>query len=293
LLTLPVAAALIAVPGQLAILLAAPFARSQRLCSALSEFVLFEFFTVSRSLTLGAACVFLALALWRRGHWAWPFIVLLPQCDFLFGVLSFIFVGWRWAERRAPLGWWAGGSPRACCSMVGAPCADVAPAITQPGRLARLIDWLADERAGLPLQWHGLRPEWGQPPPALLGAIALFAVAAMAWHSCAADRPIARAGRLCRIYASVQRGGLRPSVRHSCSARCCWWRWSGARPAGGRPGVWMRAWLWLVAGCGVFMAVVALIMPFNNSDRASAWIASHNLSQERWLAFPESAGERG
>ncbi|WP_054131099.1 hypothetical protein [Novosphingobium sp. AAP1] len=296
LLTLPVAAALIAVPGQLAILLGAPFARSQRLCLALSEFVLFEFLTVSRSLTLGAVCVFLALALWRRGHWAWPFIILLPQCDFLFGVLSFVFAGWRWVERRAPLGWlggWIASGLLAAWWVRPAP--DVAPAITQPGRLARLIDWLAGMSAqGLPLQWHGLRPEWGQPPPALLGAIALLAVAAMAWTQLRgrpADRLVLAGFAGFTLVFSVAVYAL--SVRHLMLSTLLLVAmvWRQALAGGPGPGVWMRVWLWLVAGCGVFMAVVALIMPFNNSDRASAWIASHNLSQERWLAFPESAGE--
>jgi hypothetical protein len=295
-LALPWAAGLLAIPAQLAILLGAPFARSQRLALALSEFVLFEFCTLSRSLTMATACVLVALALWRRGNWSWALIVLLPQCDFLFGVLSFILVGWRWAERRAPVtgiaAWLASGL---CAAWWVRPAPDVAPAITQHGVLAPPVNWLAEMSVqGLPLQWHGLKPQWNQPPPALLGALALFGLVAMVLAELRgrrADRWIVGGFTAFTLVFSLAVYVL--SIRHLmlCALLFVAAVWRRCAQGGAGPGVWMRAWLWLAAACGLLMAGLALTIPFNTSDRAAAWIATHGLAQQRWLAFPESAGE--
>ncbi|KAJ8137527.1 hypothetical protein OY671_009260, partial [Metschnikowia pulcherrima] len=97
----PVAAAIFAGMTQGAILFAAPFRRLDRLMSATSELILFEFMTISRSMTMGCAFAILAIALWRRGRWSWPFIASLPSCDFSFGVISSAFVYSHWRERRS------------------------------------------------------------------------------------------------------------------------------------------------------------------------------------------------
>jgi len=256
-LALPWAAGLLAIPAQLAILLGAPFARSQRLALALSEFVLFEFCTLSRSLTMATACVLVALALWRRGNWSWALIVLLPQCDFLFGVLSFILVGWRWAERRAPWGWMASWIVSGLLAAWWVhPAPDVAPAIAQHGLPARLVSWLGGMATlGLPLQWHGLAPQWNQPPPALIAAFALFAFVAMVMAELTprrADRWVVLGFAAFTLVFNLAVYVL--AIRHLmlCALLFVAAVWRRCAQGGAGPGVWMRAWLWLAEGCSTY-----------------------------------------
>lgn len=79
---LPLAAAI-----QLILLLRAPFSRLDRTMIAGSAFVLFEYGTISRSLTLGVALLVVAFA-FRDRRWSWIALALLPQADFPFGLLS-------------------------------------------------------------------------------------------------------------------------------------------------------------------------------------------------------------
>lgn len=158
---LSIAALLLGCVTSALILFASPFTRPERLGLALSEFVFFEFNVLSRGTTLGAMLCFLTAALWRR-RLVWLPVILLPQCDFFFGVISVILLALLW---RGPAWSWLGAAAWAASSIGAAitviPAADMVPAIAHASLAAELIDWV--RRMGLmlwPMQFSGFEPTW-------------------------------------------------------------------------------------------------------------------------------------
>ena len=83
---LPIALAL-----QALVLLRLQLPRIDRLLLGCGFLVLFDFGTLSRSLSLGVLLLTLAW-LYRDRRWIWPIVALMPLVDFLFGVLSIIVI---------------------------------------------------------------------------------------------------------------------------------------------------------------------------------------------------------
>jgi len=139
--TLPVAAALCAIAMQGAVLFASPFNRIERLLIAASQFVLFEYLTISRSLSLGGAAMFAAMALWRSRA-VWIAIAVLPMCDFLFGVVSVGLAAMKLRERdlwRPGVALWVVSGLLAAWSVI--PAVDAEPAIASGNPLVELAFW--------------------------------------------------------------------------------------------------------------------------------------------------------
>ncbi|QOT70690.1 hypothetical protein H5V43_11160 [Sphingobium fuliginis] len=98
-----------------------------RVCVLLSEPILFEFNTISRSGSLGIMIIFAVVRFWNKRAF-WVLIGLLPLTDFLFGVVSIVFLSLRWREmfhwRVAP--WFISGVV-AAISVI--PPSDIVPAL--------------------------------------------------------------------------------------------------------------------------------------------------------------------
>jgi hypothetical protein len=292
---LPVAALLIAIPVQAAILFGAPFSRAERLMIALSEFVLFEYLTLSRSLTLGVA-VMLAIALvWPRRRLVWLLIAILPLCDFLFGVVSVLFAALLWRERRVfgpfvvlwlVCGVFAAWSVR--------PMPDIVTALATRGLGQDIPAWLAKMGTlGLPLQWQSLQPGWNAPPPGLLRGPALVGFMAVACVELRNSRAsLAAFGAFVVVLLVFSLAVYPLAIRHLSLAALLLivlvWRLA---LQGGTRSVWWRAWLLVLALCGLFTATIALIEPFDTAPEAAAMIERMGLRDKTWVPFPQSAGQ--
>lgn len=297
---LPAAALLIAVPLQMLILLRAPFSRLERVMLALSELVLIEFLTISRSLTLGFAMMILAAAWWRRPRLAWLPIVFLPLCDFLFGVVSLIFVVLRWRERRMswPLaGLWVISGLVSAWTIRGMP--DRVSALLPVGPIKDTMLWAANfATLGLPLQWNLWWPQWNSPSPPLLGGFALAGFLAMVWIELRPNLDRLAAFVLFTLLTLVFSVTVyQLSIRHLAIAVALLivfvWRkaddFAGV-PAGDRS-VWWYAWLMTSAVCGLITAGINLVEPFDTAPGAVAEIQRLGLSHKTWVPFPHSAGQ--
>jgi hypothetical protein len=292
-LALPVAALLIALPVQATILLAAPFGRVERLALSLSQFVLFEYLTVSRSLTLGFAVMIFVAATWRRKWAPWLLIALLPMCDFLFGVVSVLLVLLRWREGRLSV---AQALPWLVCGLLAAwtvrPMPDTVSALTPEGLLRELLLWLGHFSAlGLPLQWSGSFFKWNAPPPLILVGPALFGFAAVvrAELSARPDRALALAvfvGFTLVFSLSV----YELSVRHLGIAAILLivLVWIDGPRDRSR---WWRGWLIVSALCGLATASIALVEPFDTAPQAAAAIDRMGLHDRTWVSFPRPFGQ--
>ena len=292
---LPVVALIIAIPVQLTILLAAPFSRAERVMIALSEFVLFDFLTISRSLTLGIALMIAIAALWKRRRLVWLLIAILPLCDFLFGVVSLLFIALRWRERSV---YWPFAALWVVSGLYAAwlirPMPDMVAALPPKGMVHDLPLWLANMATlGLPLQWGMLHPQWNAPPPPGLGGPALMGFFVVAWIELRKRRDFAVAfGAFVVLLLVVSLAIYQLSIRHLMIAAMLLivlvWRMADDEVT---RSVWWRAWLLVIALCGLFTAAVNLIEPFDTAPEAVAVINRMGLRDKTWVPFPHAAGQ--
>jgi len=296
LLALPLAAAVLACAAQGAVLLASPFRRLDRLMIATSQFMLFEFLTISRSLTLGVTCAILAVTLWRRGAWSWLFIALLPLCDFLFGVISVGLAFLRWREGKAPplgIGLWLVAGVTSAWSV--RPPADIIPAFAPKSLLVGIPQWMANfSTLGLPLQWKDFAPVWNNPPPLPLTGFALCAFLML----CVVETRARRIDALMLwSFIALTLGFslfVYPlAIRHLMLAALVLILlvWKRLDEGGRQAGTAFRAWLLIAAVCGLSTALLSAVMPFNTADRAAAEIRRLGLADKNWVSFPDSSGQ--
>ena len=292
---LPAAALLVAIPVQLTILLAAPFGRAERVMLALSEFVLFEYLTLSRSLTLGIGLMVAIAALWKRPRVVWLLIALLPQCDFLFGLVSVVFVGLRWREWRivwpfAAL-WVVSGLGAAWLIR---PAPDIVTALVPNALVPDFSAWIARMGTlGLPLQWRGFVPQWNMPPPMPLRGLALFGFFAVAYVELR-KRPVYGWAFVLFVVAVLgfDLTVYQLSIRHLTIIAMFLiflvWRMADDGIA---QSIWWRAWLLVICICGLLTATIALSLPFDTDTEAAALINRLGLRDRTWVSFPNSAGQ--
>jgi hypothetical protein len=170
-LTLRIACVVLATVAHALILFRSPFSRAERLLLSTGCFFLFEFFTLSRSLTLGVTMLIITVSLWRT-RWVWLALALLPMCDFLFGALSGILLIRRWRERAlwlpGVLLWLASAALATWCVV---PAADVVPALERSGLIRDFMGFLSGLGILLvPLQWGDGGLLWNSNAPLSLGA---------------------------------------------------------------------------------------------------------------------------
>ncbi|MFA9199922.1 MAG: hypothetical protein ACEQR8_01860 [Cypionkella sp.] len=286
--TLKLAALLCAAAAQAAILFAAPFSRAERLLLATSQFVLFEYLTISRSLSLGAAAMIVAVALWRRRS-GWLAIALLPMCDFLFGVISLAFVALKVRERAL---WWPGlilwGASGLAAAWSVRPAPDVVPAEAARELIPDAFHWLM-AMGTLLVPWQGpLLPQWNEPPFILLAPFGALLFLAFAWRTTAHDRGHrAIVFGLTALTAVVGLFVYRLFARHlmliALTLILLVWR----DRAQGRPADPAFR-LWLLAGslCGLATAAMSLVWPFDRSAEAGEWVVANGLADKHWVTYP-------
>lgn len=288
---LATAMALIALAGQALILAGSPFSRAERLMLAASEFLLFEYFTISRSLSLGVLLILAALALWRH-RTVWIPIALLPLCDFQFGVISIAFALLQWRDKRLwrpgvafwlMLGLFAAWSVRPAAGMVP-PDFPRGFAIESGAFLDRLGSVL------FPLQWdQGIR--WNSTLPGVLAPICGTAFLVFAWVQTRGDWPqrLVLFGFILTSWLfSTLVYGL--SIRHVLLIAVLYvaLQWLAAPRA--RTWGW-RVWLLGGAICGLTTAAAALSVPFDAAGQVAREIQRLGLTRKHWMSFPAEHGQ--
>lgn len=288
-MVLPAISMTIAFSLQLLILFRAPFPRLERLLLGLGEIVLFELGAVSRSLALGGLLILLVAALWRR-RTVWLPIAILPMCDFLFGLVSIIFLAWKLRESKPY--WpgillWATVSIMAGISVI--PSADFVPAEAHLSPLIEITDFV--QRLGgllLPFQTFLGRIAWdGMPPLGLggpLGAVLLIWL----WQRFAHDnvqRIFIFALIACCFALSILVYPLH--FRHLSVIALTLVAFTWIAPPPGPVETWRwRSWLVLSAACGLATAGFALVRPFDAGPDAAKAIVELPDHGMPLLAFP-------
>lgn len=296
LLALPAAALLLALVSQSAILFASPFSRPERLLLSLSQFVLFEFLSLSRSLTLGVTVVVLAAALWRHRRLPWLAISFLPQCDFLFGVIAVALCFLRWREKRL---WWPGVAlfvaNGLCAAWTVRPAPDMVPALQALPLVNGIGTWVARVATiGIPLQWHGGAPMWNSTVPALLlpPAGVLFYGLVKSEIMPHRDHAIVFLGFVTLTFLfSVAIYPLASRHLFLIALLLVVLVWLRRDGGGLSSGPLFRLWLALGAMCGMVSVAVSAVMPFDTADLAAAEIRARGLTHKQWFAVPDSRGQ--
>lgn len=294
-IVLPLAATLCATITQGAILFASPFSRLERLLIASSQFFLFEFLTISRGTSLGVMLVVLAMVFWRS-RWFWVVMALLPLVDFLFGVLSGVFLVLKWRERDLWLpgiALWLSGSAIAGWSVI--PASDMVSAFDamQPMTgmelfMDTLQGWfLKMGSMFIPFQ-GGLSPQWNSPvvPIAswawvLLLAVFWFATKDQPWHALMLFGFVGFTLVFSLVLYPI---GLRHLMLAALLLIALTWL---ARLQDTAPSAAFRSWLMLAAICGVASSVLSTTRGFENADAVLAEIEKRGLSDKHWIALPE------
>lgn len=292
-LVLPIAVLLTAMIAQSCVLFASPFRRSERLMLASGCFLLFEFFTISRSASLGICTLIVAAALWRS-RWRWLAIALLPMCDFLFGVISGILVLLCAREHR--LGWpgvllWLASGLTAAWSVIPAP--DIVPALEPENPFLGAADFIA--RLGillLPLQTNGLWPTWNGISFLGLGAFLGFGFLFLCVRE-TRDDLFHRAMLFGMIGLTFvfDLAIYHLPVRHLMLIAVLLIVLAWLKGLAGRPlSAALRVWLLAGSGCGLLVAAINLVVPFDNGARIAREIKDRGLEQKLWMAFPDAGG---
>jgi hypothetical protein len=289
---LVVLGAALALVTQACILFRSPFTRSERLMIAVSEFVLFEFLTLSRSMTLGVAVIVVTATFWRS-RWAWLGIAVLPMCDFLFGVLSVILVALKLRDKDVS---WPGAAAWLASGLLAAylviPPDDMLPALETNGLPRDVIAYLtALGTLAVPFQ-GGLLPRWDMPPFPLAGVLWIPFVH-LCWSSTRGDmlhRAVLFAFIGLTFAFSIAVYPL--AIRHLMLIALLlivltWFR----RTEGERPHASFRLWLAVAALCGVATAAMNLARPFDTAREAAGTIRRLGLEHEHWMVWPDSRAQ--
>ncbi|XUU59498.1 hypothetical protein ACRAQ6_07865 [Erythrobacter sp. HA6-11] len=294
-LVLPLAATLCAGIAQGAILFGSPFTRLERLLIASSQYVLFEFLTISRGTSLGVALVTLMLLTWRS-KWFWLLLALLPLVDFLFGVISGVFLVLKWREKDLwwpGVGLWIAGSVFAAWTVL--PPADMVNAIDAMQRLHG-VDLLLHNARGwflkvgsIPLPFPGgIFAEWKAPVTPIAGyawilflALCWYATKGRPWHTL---MMFGFLGFTLFFNLFVYSIGLRHMLLAALLLIALVWL---ARRENDEPSAAFRIWVALAAICGFASSLISTERGFSNGDAVLAAIEERGLADKHWIALPE------
>lgn len=289
---LPLAATVCALPAQAAVLARAPFPRSLRVLLVCSVFFAFEFYTVSRSLTIGVTLFTAALLTWRSG-WRWLFIALLPQCDFVFGLMSIALIALAWRERRPPaaaLALWLASSLVAAASVVPDPAfRPDAPPPSFAAALGRFVNALGIVL--LPVQWD-FGPAWNSSLPLLLVPVGWLAAILFFRVQTAGDR----LGTLV-LFGFVAALGVLSVAMYPLANRhvmlvavllvgIAWIR----ALAGRQPDRAFTAWLTASAAIGVLVGAYSTIVGFDAAPLFAEEIERRGLIRRHWVSLSAPHG---
>lgn len=287
-------ALVLALATQSIMLLRAPFPRIDRVMIATSAIILFEYGVVSRSLTLGVALLVVAFA-FRDRRWSWIALALLPQADFLFGLLSVVLLVIQWRERRW---WWPGVALWMVVSLTAVlavvPAPDVVPAFPREEPLTAIGIWLARLSFMLvPVQMDGWRPTWNHSLHAGVALVAGLLFLLFMFRQTRSHAPhrwmLFGFAAATLLFSAV----VYPlSIRHLSLIALLlillkWREVSNGQPA---DRAW-RIWLAALALGGLGEVAAAVTMPFNTADAAAEAIRVRGLTRKHWISFPESRAQ--
>ncbi|MEM7702162.1 MAG: hypothetical protein AAF251_09535 [Pseudomonadota bacterium] len=296
---LPAAATLCAFVLQGAILFASPFSRFEKLLLASSQYVVFEALTISRGASLGTALMMLALVFWRS-RWLWLIMALLPLVDFLFGVVSGVFLILKWREGEL---WWPGiatwltGSALAGWTVLPAP--DMVSAFDAM-RGSEGIELVVDSLVGwflrmgsLPLPFQGgIAPQWNTP----VNPIASFAWIAMGWLCLHLTQGFAWHrllifgffGFTLAFTLAVYPIGLRHLMLGALLLfALVWLQRASGQPCVTQTSTSWRVWLIVLSISGIATGAISTIRGFDAGAQVVNEIERRGLEEKRWIALPE------
>lgn len=288
---LPTASLALSLATQGLILFKAPFPRWLRFALALSEPLLFEYGTLSRSYTLGVALTFWAMAVWDTKRAFWLPLILLPAVESFFGLFSVAFLLLRYAERRL---WWPAVAAWAAVSLVAAwtviPAPDFVPVYTIPSSPLAGVEVLLQQFSivMVPLQWGSNGPEWNS-LPSWTPFLALWLPFAWLCFDQTRRRPLDRAilagffAVLLLIYAFESALANRHLMLMGVLLIALQWRQS-LRGSPIRP--FFRIWVCIGAVCGLATAACALAEPFDTAPAVAEIIEQKGLQHEHWVSAP-------
>ncbi|MEL6707574.1 MAG: hypothetical protein AAFP79_04775 [Pseudomonadota bacterium] len=298
-IVLPAAATVCALVVHAVILFAAPFTRAERLLLASSQYVLFEFLTISRGTSLGVALILLALVAWRS-RWLWLLMATLPLVDFMFGVVSgvFLILKWREGELWWPgVGVWLGGSALAGWTVLPAPDMVSAFDAMRGSQGAELLmeslnGWFL-RMGSLPLPFQGgIAPQWNTP----VNPISSFAWIAMVWLCWHLTQGFAWHrlmifgffGFTLAFTLVVYPIGLRHVMLGALLLfALVWLQRSSGRPCVTETSTTWKVWLIALAISGLATGAISTNRGFDAGAQVVSEIESRGLDNKRWIALPE------
>lgn len=294
-----IAALICAAFVQGAILFASPFARFERLLLASSQYVLFEFLTVSRGATLGAALLVAAMISWRS-RWFWLMMALLPMVDFLYGVISGVFLILQWRAGRL---WWPGialwlaGSALAAFSML--PASDMVSAFNAmapyggEGTFAQHIMGFLRKLGSLPIPFQGgIAPQWNSPvfpiegfAWLIMGALCWVLTTGQAWQRLLIAGFF---GFTLAMSLALYPLGLRHLMLGAFLLILFVWRQrADKQPQAQIPRASFQVWLAVLAICGISSATISSIRGFDSAPMAAKQIEQLGIANNHWVMMPE------
>jgi hypothetical protein len=293
---LPAVQSIMAMAIQAMIYLKAPFTHLERLLIGSSFFVIFDYGTLARSLSLGVMLLIAAFA-FRRGAIGWAALALLPLADFLFGVFSLICIILRLRDKNISV---VGITAWFLCSIVSAitvmSAKDMIPALWLNGPITDFFTFL-NRLSVLLLPLHGPQYglRWNETLPDMVAPVAgvLFL-----WLGYRLTRDILL-DRL--IYCGFSALLLLFSmciyplaIRHlsllALLVILLRWR-SHADLQSPSANAMFRIWITAASACGILTAGINVVRPFDTAKQAAAYIQSQGLEGKHWLSFPDSRAQ--
>lgn len=246
-----------------------------RVCVLLSEPILFEFNTISRSGSLGIMIIFAVVRFWNNRAF-WVLIGLLPLTDFLFGLVSVVFLSLRWREifhwRIAP--WFISGVV-AAVSVI--PPSDIVPALHPSSLYWDTLGWAA--RTGQLI--FPFQPRWN--------AFSSMNAFMLPMLLCMAYRQFSKMERLSffiflfvtflfsiSIYPLLLRHLMVISVLLL------------ALSLGREMTPLVRVWIVGLACLGVATATMNFLLPFDTAPKMASIIRQKGLEHAPWVGAPQS-----
>lgn len=290
---LPVTCALAALTTQAIILSRVPFTRLQRLLVATGYFMIFDYLTISRSLTLGVMCLFLFMAM-RDRKIGWLWLAMLPLCDFLFGVLSVVMILLQWRDRKlwAPgIALWVIASVVAAWSIIPAP--DMLPAMKSEHWFWSYNEFF--ERLSpllIPIQFVKGRFMWNGTWPVGLGHVGGIMFLLFTWKQVADDRfhrLLLTGFVLVTFFFSIFVYPLHTRHLSLIALLLILLMWREAERTNNLRATF-RLWLAASSVCGMGIGLYSFIVPFDTDYLAAKAIVDRGLVGKQWLLLDESPG---
>ncbi len=291
---LPAAQLPIALAMQALILSRPQFTRLERLLIASSVFFFFDYGVLSRSLSLGVLLAVAAFAFPRR-RIAWVCIALMPMTDFLFGVISVVWLTMAWADRNRSFAgiviWLLSGL---IAAWTVRPAPDMHPALLLGTPLIDALIYLVRLSALLvpfPISEGVL--QWNTTLPMPFSLMAGIIFPCFVWSVC---RPVKLHGILIAAFVSLTAIfsiAVYPLPIRHLSLICLLMLMLvlNAREKGIREPASFRLWLWVIAAGGLLSAVASISRPFDTASEAARYIRSKGLVDKHWVVFPDSRAQ--